>query len=181
MQQDVINNVHNFNDVQIENLLEDDSDSVQFFKPPITKWVYTDIQQKCTFVNVALPVFSGSQDITFSIHEDGMKVSIHFSWTQELYVPEQLLAHEIYAINGISLNHPMVHSLATHLLDSGYTEKSIPRSKITITLPLKVQRDVGTWTKYALTTERGSKIILLKFKGYQENQIIKDADTSLIF
>lgn len=156
-------------------------ESVEFLKPPHFEWTYTDLQLKCTYVTVAIPIFSGSHDINFKLHEDGMKLSISYNWAHELYIPEELLAHELNKVDGITTTHPMFHSLAMQLMVAGYSERSVPRGMSIIKLPVKVQREVGSWTKNAITTIRGNRIILLKFKAFQEDQIIKDADTSLIF
>lgn len=153
--------------------------NTEFVNPPSLSWVYTDLDLKCTFVNVVLPIISGSKDIHFNISEDGMQVVINYSWSPFIYIPKELFAHEIN--NEILATHPKIHSLSMQLLESGITEKSIPRGKIIVTLPIKVQREVGSWTKKTESKSDGTKIVFLQFKGYQEKQIIKDADTSLVF
>lgn len=153
--------------------------NTEFLNPPSLSWVYTDLDLKCTFVNVVLPIISGSKDIHFHITEDGMQVIINYSWSPSIYIPKALFSNEIN--NEIPATHPKIHSLSIQLLESGISEKSIPKGKIIVALPIKVQREVGSWTKKTETKIDGTKIIFLEFKGYQEKQIIKDADTSLVF
>lgn len=156
---------------------------VEYVNPPVTAWVYTDIEQKCKFVNVATPIISGTKDLNFKISDDGMKVTINFSWPVAIYQPKELFSNEINddPLKGIPVTHPKIHTLSTQLLAEGISEKSIPRGKMIVSLPIKVQREVGSWTKKAVTKPDGTRIVLLQFKGYQENLIINDADTRLIF
>lgn len=164
-----------------EEMLQNNEDEfINFYNSPKHIWVHTDMRSKCKFVNIALPIFSGSQDIRFNITEDGMNISVHYNWAEEFCSPEKLFYHEI-GKNGVTKDHPKIHALATKLLDNGISEVSIPKGMTTIKLPMKVQRENGSWTKNALKTQKGTQIILLTFKCYQESQIVRDADTTLKF
>lgn len=158
--------------------------SVTYSNPPVMTWNFTDHEQKCDIVYVAVPVVSGSQNCKFSISEDGMSVCIDYVWPSAIFHPKELFADELNNVNPaskISANHPKIHALTSHLLNCGLTVNSKPRGKITVTLPLKVQREIGTWKQQPIKKADGSRIVLIELKGYQENVIINDADTSINF
>lgn len=145
-------------------------------------WVWTDHIRKCQFVNVAVPTFSGVKDVNFRISEDGMNVKIQYTWPSSMFNPVQLFSNEIQELNSqTSVNHPKIHALASMLLSRGITEKSGPKGQIIVALPVKIQRECGSWTKKAVKKNDGTKIILLEFKGFQEDTHIKEADTNLSF
>lgn len=155
---------------------------VEFSNPPVQTWVWTDHIRKCKFVQVAAPIFAGSKNVNFVISEDGMSIILNFNWPTPIYRPNELFEHEINAIvQPITSDHPKVHSLTTQLLENGVTEKSNPKCAVKIYLPLKIQREAGSWTKKAIQKVDGSKVVLLEFKGYQESSYIKDVDTNILF
>lgn len=154
----------------------------QFIHPPIIKWMYVDHIEKCTKVFVAVAMVAGIADIKFEISENGKYITIEYTWPTALFRANELFEDEIRDKNmKIDLNHPKIHSLTTELLNSGITENSYPKGSIIVQLPSQVQREIGTWKKKAVKRNDGSKIALLEFKGYMQQQIIDEADTSIIF
>lgn len=146
--------------------------------------MYADHIQKCNFVFVALPIISGANDINFVLSEDGMKVAINYTWPTAIFRAQELFSDEINHPNPkcrISVDHPKIHALTTHLLDFQITENTNPKGTISVLLPIRVQREVGSWTKKAVKKSDGTRIVLLEFKAYQESLIIKDADTTINF
>lgn len=159
-----------------------DDTFVEISNAPVVVWTYTDHVQKCDFVNVAVTPFSGCKGVDFNLSEDGMKVMINFLWPSAIYNANELFKKELNDTkSSISVNDPELHAMTKQLMERGITEKSIPRGKITVTLPMPVQREVGTWTKKAISTVDGTKIVLLKFKGYQPGIIVENADTTIVF
>lgn len=153
----------------------------EFLNSPILTWSYTDHEKKCDFVYVAAPIVSGSREIEFLIAEDGMSVIISYVWPKIMYNANDLFEDEIFsATQAISHNHPKVHALTSHLRKFGITENSFPKGKIVVKLPIRVQREIGSWKKKAIS-KPDTKIILLQLKGFQEDLIIRDADTRIVF
>lgn len=157
----------------------DDNSQVEYQNSPMVTWICDDHEQKCKLVYVALPIISGSTDISFEIADDGNRIFINYTWPMVMFNPEELFANEIKT--AISSNHPKIHTLTSHLLSIGITKKSKPRGKIAIDLPIQVQREVESWKKKAVICPDGTKVCILEFKAFQEEPIIKFADTSLCF
>lgn len=155
--------------------------SIDFDNAPCVTWIYMDNVSKCDYVCVAVPIISGSQDISFALSENGMALMINYTWPSALFTPMKLFHDELTKIQDpLTLNHPKVHALTLRLLECEITEKSRPKGCITVALPKEVQREIGTWKKCAITSN-DTKIIMLEFKAYQKNRIINDADTSIVF
>lgn len=161
------------------------TDSIaEFGNAPVVTWIHTDHERKCDFVNVAIVIFSGCKDLNFHLSEDGTTVSLNYSWPNAIFNGKELFSDELKYPNtnkSVTLSHPKIHSFTSGLIERGITENTIPRGSITVTLPMTVQREVGTWTKKAISKEDGTQIVLLQFRGYQQNIIINDADTSIHF
>lgn len=158
----------------------DTADNFEYIRPPIRTWTWTDHQRQCTIVDVAVPMFAGAQDVKFEVSNDGEKVYIIYVWPPASFQPLELFSEQIMT-GEISANHPMVHSLQTQNLEIMITEKSKPKGKIGVKLPIRVQRESNTWSKRAISKNDGTRIALLEFQGFQEELHIKEADTSLRF
>lgn len=157
-------------------------DNIEFINPPVMPWVWTDHERKIKIVQVAVALIAGARNVDFEIFENGEKIAINYVWPQAIFKPIDLFEDEIRSVvEPISINHPKIHSLTTQLLSSGITEKSLSKGKIIIPLPIKIQREIGTWKKKAVKKSDGTRIVLLEFKGYQENTHIKEADTTISF
>lgn len=158
--------------------------NAEYSNPPIGKWSYFDHKSKCTKVYLAAVMFSGVSDIKFELSEDGEEVTIFYTWPTSLFRAEELFQDEINSDNTtikIDVNHPKIYSYSSALLDLGITENTFPRGIIKIKLPVKVQKEIGTWKKKAVTRSNGTKIIILEFTGFQQQQIIDEADTTITF
>lgn len=158
---------------------EVNENEITYINPPFVSWVCDDHEKNSKLVFVATPIISGAKDISFELSEDGETVYINYTWPSSITNPHELFAHELG--NLITATHPKVHTLISHLLSSGVSLKSRPRGKVAIKLPERVQREVGSWVKHAIKGPDGSKIILMEFKAYQEDIIIKTADTTINF
>lgn len=101
---------------------------------------------------------------------------IKYVWPGPIFNPKELFFSE-----SSSQGCPKIHSLYTYLLSRGITSASRPKGKVEITLPIRVQREIETWKKHAIKCGDGTQIVLLEFQAFQENAIIKHADTSLSF
>lgn len=175
------NNVARAEEAVVKNVsecdeFEGDSNTTLFDNPPIQSWVWQDHNNKCNYVQVALPIFSGAKDINFKIAEDGNKIYINYTWPSSIFNPKTLFEQEL-----ISNDHPKIYALMSQQIRQNITPNSNPRGKITINLPIKVQNEDGTWTTKAIVDNEGARIIVLEFKGYQELIHIKQADTSIKF
>lgn len=159
---------------------QDDSNAndaeISFHSAPCMTWIYTDHVNKSDIVCVAVPIISGSQDINFGLSVDGMNLIISYTWPKPMFSPELLFSKK----PNMPITHPKVHAFASRVLDCEFSEVSKPKGSMVVPLPIKVQRENGTWTKEGFKIEE-SNIILLEFKAYQKKLIIDDADTSITF
>lgn len=145
---------------------------------PHMTWVYTDHDKKCDIVCVAIAAISGSTDISFGISEDGMTVFVYYTWPTPLFSPKELFKKKL--VGNVTMDHPEIYSFASRLTELEWSEKSKPKGVITVSLPVKVQREVDTWTREGIKCDN-TNIILLKFKAFQKKLAIEDADTSITF
>lgn len=117
--------------------------------------------------------------MNFVLSEDGTAVTINYVWPQEFYKSAELFKGAIKA-KEISAEHPKIQAFVSHMINSGITEKSLPQAMMTIQLPCKVKRQIGSCTKNALSINE-TKLIMLEFTAYQKALLVDDADTSLNF
>lgn len=172
------------NDDLAESKSVQDDSGCKWFNPAYAAWSYTDHEKKCDFVEVAVAILGGATDINFEISNDGWEVEINYVWPSVTFNPKELFADELNNSNlksRISLNHPKIHAFKSYLLNCGITENSKPKGRLTVKLPIQVQRENGTWTKKGVQKDDGTRIVMLELKGYQECIIIKDADKSIQF
>jgi hypothetical protein len=158
----------------------DSNNNVTFSNPPILKWFYTDHKEKCIKVVVAIPLFTGIRNINFEIAENGEEVSFKYTWPSAMFRADELFSQQIKK-NILDNTHPKVHSLKSALLEQAITENTFPTGLIKVKLPIKVQKEVGTWTKEAIKANDGTRVVVVEFKGFQQQQIIKEADTTISF
>lgn len=154
---------------------------VEFINPPVFTWTCVDHDENCTTVYVAVAMISDATDIKFEIAENGKYVTVEYVWPVALFKAHELFAEEIKGNKGINSSHPKLHSMMTELLNSGITQNSYPKGSIIIQLPICVQKEIGTWKKNAVKKEDGTRIALLEFKGFMQQQHIEEADTSISF
>ncbi|KAJ6634598.1 hypothetical protein Bhyg_13173 [Pseudolycoriella hygida] len=122
---------------------------------------------------------SGSRNIIFNLSDDGMKLSINYVWPSALTSPNKLFSQQV-ADRTLILTHPKIHALTSRLLECQRTSRSLPQANIVVDLPMKVLREIGTWTKSGVKVDE-TRIALLEFQAYQKNQVINDTDTSITF
>jgi hypothetical protein len=153
------------------------NESMEFLNGPFITWSYTNHKEQTDIVCVAVAVFSGSEDIHFNLSEDGMNVLITYTWPEPLYTPSFLYKKKIDT-GVMATDHPEIHSFANRIAECELSAKAKPKGHMSIRLPVRVQRQVGSWSKEGLKCKE-SNIILLKFSAYQKKRVIQDADTSI--
>lgn len=157
----------------------DTEPKLEFENAPFSTWMYTDHIKKNDYVCVLLPVIYGATNLSFDLAEDGYSVTINYTWPKEFYNSTDLFKQSI-ADKEISAEHPKVHAFVSNWVTAGITENSQPKGKITINLPCKVKREIGSWVKKAMTVNN-TNLIMLEFTAYQKALLVNDADTSLNF
>ena len=69
----------------------------------------------------------------------------------------------------ISMDHAMVYSYRVRMDEIDLSEKSRPRVSLVVNLPVKVQREVGTYKKQALTCGEW-RIEMVQITAYQKKE-----------
>lgn len=152
---------------------------VDIINPPYTVWMYSDHDLNNDFVCVAITIFAGSKEVTFDLTEDGLKVIVKFSWPKAIHNPAELFNQAIRS-KTLSMQHPMVHAMASTMLDSGLTANSTPEGQWVIHLPCKVRREVSSYSMEKMKVET-ARIMFLKFTAYQNDIIIEQANRTMTF
>lgn len=169
----------------LQEVTKDTSNETEFINPPVVVWKFTNHETKTDHVYVAVSILSGTSGInSVTIAEDGMNVTLTYNWPSTIFKPDELFADEIYHTDPkqkIAANHPKIHSMISHLLENGITNNSAPKGAINLTLPCRVQREIGSWKSKAVKKSDGTKIVLLEFRCFQIKKIIEDANTSIKF
>lgn len=137
------------------------------------------LRKKKDFVCVAIPAICGMNS-KFVISEDGQQINVTYDWPEVMLNPNELFSKTINDGKKIAMSHPKIHSFMSHLHESGVTEKSSAQGGITITLPIKVQRENDSWSMEKVVIS-GTKMILLEFSAFQKELITNYANTSLDF
>lgn len=153
---------------------------VQFVNPPHVIWVYFDHIKKLDIVCVAVSVISGARNVDFFLSEDNVTLNVTYAWPSGIYSPEELFRSKLKGDNPWTIDHPKIYAFNNRLLECDLSDKSLPQASIVLTLPMKVQRENGTWTKSGVKTNDGL-IVMLEFQAFQKKRVIEDADTSIVF
>jgi hypothetical protein len=155
------------------------TDGVTFQNPPIIKWSYYDHDDQVTKLFVAVDNPAGSENPCFDFNENGDTIFIDSSWTSVLFTPDELFQDELYS-QQTTIYHPKIQSLKTVLKLNKITKKSCPKQRIKIPLGMKVVKEKGNW-KIKPVMMNNSKVMLLEFKGFQENEVLEEADKTCSF
>lgn len=159
---------------------EDDQDDLEsditFTNPPFLIWTHYDHQEKVDIVSVVLPVISGSENVDFVLSEDGMKLIVKYTWPALVVVPRVLFSRR----GNMPMSHPRINSMAAELVKRGISERNKPVGNITVRLPVKVQREIGTWG-YEGMRMNNTDAILFNFKAFQAKAVVEGAATSVDF
>lgn len=158
---------------------QDDSEEPQisFVNPPFMTWIHYDNREKVDMVSVVVPVVSGSEDVDFVLSEDGMKLVINYTWPTLVVVPRVLFCRRAQSM---PLSHPRINSMSAELVKREISERTKPCGSIVVRLPIKVQREVGTW-EYEGLRMNNTDAILFQFRAYQAKAVIQDAVTKVDF
>ncbi|KAJ6636938.1 hypothetical protein Bhyg_09664 [Pseudolycoriella hygida] len=140
-------------------------------------WVHYDNVEKVDIVNVVLPVISGSENVDFNLSEDGMMLIIDFTRPTLIVVPRVLFCRKA---NSVPMTHPRISAMSAELVKQAISEKAKPTGCIIVRLPVKVQREVGTW-EYEGMRMNDTDAILFSFKAFQKRAVIEDANTKVTF
>ncbi|KAG4075390.1 hypothetical protein HA402_007967 [Bradysia odoriphaga] len=148
---------------------------------PHMVWTFKDHSEQKDIVCVAVPIVAGSRDIKFVISDDGNQVTIDYVWPASLLDPTELF----YDVNdeegdAISMSHAMVYSYKVKMDELDMSEKSRPGATFVVNLPLRVQRELGTFKKHSLKCGE-SRVVMLQMTAYQKKRVMIDADTSFKF
>lgn len=148
---------------------------------PHMVWTYKDHSEQKEFVCVVVPTVTGSRDINFVISDDGLQLTIEYVWPAPLLDPTQLF-YDVVDEEGdaISMSHAMVYSYKLRMDEMDVSRKSMPGASLVIKLPLKVQRELGSFKKQALKCGE-SRVVMIQFTTYQKKRALIDADTSFQF
>lgn len=153
---------------------------IRFTNPPFWTWTYFDHQKNMDFVCVAAAMISGSRNVNFVMSEDGMQITIKYTWPTAIYKATELFEKAKRDGLRLSIQDPKVHCFVANALQSGVTGNSNPQGEIIIDLPQRVQRHTSTWKKEGFLVNQAS-ILMLEFSAYEKDLVIDDADTSVKF
>ncbi|KAJ6635094.1 hypothetical protein Bhyg_13677 [Pseudolycoriella hygida] len=165
-----------------ESPTQDSDSQIEIRNYPHMVWTNTNHEKQIDMVCVAIPMVAGSRGIRFTILEDGLQLSVEFVWPDAFLTPNDLFCNVTEDDEGtaISMSHPKIYACRNLLAESGLTEKSKPTASFVVKLPLKVQRELGTYDEQGVTVGE-TKVAMLEFTAYQKKAVIRYADDSIKF
>lgn len=130
-----------------------------------------DMREKVAVV-VALP--GGATSVRAELNDDGLSFVIKYCWPKPLYHMEDLFKGPIREKQLMSY-HPKILALKLALRKHCPVD-SVPEGKIHVALPIPVQTGNESWTKYGVTREDGSHILVAEFTGLAKQKNLKLSD-----
>lgn len=126
----------------------------------------------------ALP--GGAQNLQVELHEDGIGVSIKYSWPKVMYNVSDLFRKKL-EIEGYHEYHPMILCYKNGLEQFRKRIDVPPAGLIKVALPVRVQTAIGSWEKWGAKREDGSQVVLASFSCFVKDYVKKVADESVVF
>ncbi len=144
----------------------------------ITRYVcpVTDTEK----VLLAATVPAGVQDLKVELHDDGIGVSIKYSWPKVMYSTDDLFRKKL-TTEGFNAYHPMILSFKNALENVRKKIDVAPDGVMKFTLPVKVQTGIGSWEKWGAKREDGSHAVMAAFSCYVKDYIKKLSDESVVY
>lgn len=146
----------------------------EIINPAYSIWKYTDHKLKNEYVCVSVNNPTGSKSVSFDVSDDGMKLIIRFIWAPAMHDPLKMF-NESIAANDITIDHSMLHAMASASLNSGITADSNPETQWVIPLLNRVRREVSSYSMTKLTYET-TTMVFIKLTAFQNDVFIEHAN-----
>lgn len=127
---------------------------------------------------VALP--GGAQDVRVVLQDDGIGVSIKYTWPKVTYNENDLFRKKLQA-QGFHQYHPMILCYQSGLEQVRNKIDAAPEGLIKVVLPVKVQTAIGSWEKWGAKREDGSHVLLAVFSCFVKDYVKKLGDESVVY
>lgn len=171
----------------VSNALNDELGSQSDEKPkliqsssdyPTLCEIFTDPDDLTEKVQLAVALPGGASNVRVELDESGTKVEIKYAWPKTMFHMEDMFKGPIRSKKMTSY-HPKVLALKLGLQKYRERVDSIPEGTIEIPLPIQVQTGPQTWSKYGITRDDGTHVIIAEFAGCVKAQYMKVADSAV--
>lgn len=151
----------------------------EYNNPCFLMSTYKDPVEKIKKLQIVATMFSGASKVIFGVDPSGMSCYFSYQWPKLLYNPETLFDAEI-TVGAITNYHPKVLALEKAASELKQNIEDVPRGKLTLKLPFRVQTDTRTQSKKVIKTGDGSYAVYIELKAYQDLFDIKSSDMEII-
>lgn len=147
--------------------------------PTIIK-IYTCPETHTEKVLVVASLPGGVQGVKVELHEDGVGVSIKYSWPKPMYNVDDLFRKKLQ-IPGFNEYHPMILGFQSGLEQVRKKIDLAPEGLVRLVLPRKVQTAIVSWEKWGAKREDGSHIILAVFSCFTKDYVKRVSDQCVLY
>lgn len=115
-----------------------------------------------------------------ALNTEGTVVTIKYNWPKAMYNVNDLFKNFV-AAGDFAIIHPKVLAVGNALEKCRASIDSAPEGAIVITLPMKVQTGLNTWSKFGISRNDGTQIVMMEFMGYVKDYHKTKEDAKIVF
>lgn len=148
-----------------------------------TTAIYTDPDTKQMKCLVVVLLFSNIKNVDFDVlqgvQEQTLKIT--YQWPQSSFNVTEMFKKEGAALTFVDKMHPKF--LATDMALQAVREnfEEAPLGTIEVKLPVAVQMEPSTWSKYFNKKKDGTLLVFFEFQCIRDDYIISKAEKSISF
>lgn len=150
----------------------------QNYPSVITRYICPETETEKVLLAATVP--AGAQNLKVELHEDGVGVSIKYSWPKLMYNTNDLFRKKLQT-QGYHAYHPMILSFKNSLENVRKKIDVAPDGLMKFILPVKVQTGIGSWEKWGAKRDDGSHVLMAAFSCYVKDYVKKVSDESVVY
>lgn len=146
---------------------------------PIVCEVYQDPDNQCEKLSLVVSLPAGASNVKVETTDDGETAIVKYQWSKTM-IDMGDLYQKLLANRQIGLHHPRILSIKNGL---GKNRQRIdaPDGLMKITLPIKVQTGIDSWSKFGVKRDDGTQILVVDFTGFVKSTNKKTTDAAVVF
>lgn len=141
---------------------------------------YKNPETRLDVVLLMIDLPGGAHSITPELNTEGTAVTIKYSWPKTMYDVNDLFKNFV-AAGDFAIIHPKVLAVGNALEKCRANIDSAPEGAILITLPIKVQTGLNTWSKFGIVRKDGMQVVMFEFMGYVKDYHKTKQNAMIVF